>query len=187
MKGRLLLIALCVLFIGACGTGRKKITQNIDYFATTPQQATTYEFTSYEMPELSPSVTGEEQSESADTSASLEEDFTAESVSSMYGLYGDVVVKVATHKFKLGSSATRHEMSVFQQALEKSYMSALQQYNPSGFTYAMSSVGGANPLSEIEVTCKMSEIAANQIGQETCNMFFKNISSQYIQLMREGR
>jgi hypothetical protein len=188
MKGRLLLIALAAVLISACNTGRKKITQNIDYFAPAPQQEATYEFTSYDIPALSPSVTAYmEQSQTQETEVSADEDFTAESVSSMYGLYGDVVVKVSTHKFKLGASATRHEMTLFQQALEKSYMDTLQEYHPAGFTYAMSSIGSVNPLSEIEVTCKMSELAANQEGQAACNMFFKNISSEFIRLMRAER
>lgn len=190
MKGRLLLIALAAVLISACNTGRKKITQNIDYFAPAPQQETTYEFTSYDIPALSPSVTADallEQAQEMQSEISADEDFTAESVSSMYGLYGDVVVKVSTHKFKLGASATRHEMTLFQQALEKSYMATLQEYHPAGFTYAMSSIGSVNPLSEIEVTCKMSELAANQEGQAACNMFFKNISAEFIRLMRADR
>ena len=66
-------------------------------------------------------------------------------------------------------------------------MSTLQEYNPAGFTYSMSSIGSVNPLSEIEVTCKMSEIAANQQGQPACKMFFSGISKEFISLMREGR
>ena len=183
MKGRLLAAAMCVLLSVACTSGRKKITQNIDYFAQAPKQETRYEFTSYEMPSLTPSV-NQESEEEGSSPAAPEEDFTAESVSSTYGLYGDVVVKVATHKFKLGSSATRHEMLLFQQALEKAYMDALEQYSPAGFTYSMSSIGSVNPLSEIEVTCKMSEIAANQQGQEPCKMMFKNISAEFVERMR---
>lgn len=188
MKRSLLWVVGCALLISACSSGRKQITQNIDYFAPAPQQETTYEFTSYQIPDLTPSMMAhvEEHQESL-TALSEAEDFTAESVSSTYGLYGDVVVKVATHKFKLGSSATRHEMALFQQALEKSYMSTLQEYHPSGFTYSMSSIGSVNPLSEIEVTCKMSEMAANQEGQAACKMFFSNISKEFIALMREGR
>lgn len=189
MKGRLLLLVSAVMLMSACSSGRKQITQNIDYFATSPKEETTYEFTSYDMPSLNASVLSETESaaQEGETELSADEDFTAESVSSMYGLYGDVVVKVATRKFKLGASATRHEMALFQQALEKSYMDTLQEYHPAGFTYAMSSIGSVNPLSDIEVTCKMSELAANQEGQAACSMFFKNISSEFIQLMRAGR
>jgi len=185
MKGRLLLLAACVLLLNACNTGRKQITQNIDYFAQTPKQETTYEFTSYGVVGLNPSVTDDQTQQEQETPTDAE-DFTAESVSSTYGLYGDVVVKVATHKFKLGSSATRHEMSLFQKALEQSYMNTLQEYHPSGFTYSMSSIGSVNPLSEIEVTCKMSETAANQNGQAACKMFFSDISKEFITLIREG-
>ena len=52
MKGRLLLLVSAVMLIGACSSGRKQITQNIDYFATSPKEETTYEFTSYDMPSL---------------------------------------------------------------------------------------------------------------------------------------
>ena len=181
-------ILLGALVLGACSSGRKQITQNIDYFNPTPAAINTpYEFTSYEAPALTPSVTSyDEQTEEA-APAGEDEDFTSEAMTSSYGLYGDVVVSAATHKFKLGASATRHEMSVFQQALEKAYLAALNKYRPSGFTYSMSSIGRANPLSDIEVTCKMSENAANQVGQDACNMLFKSISTEYVTLLREAR
>ena len=106
----------------------------------------------------------------------MDEDFTAENVASSYGTYGDVVVTVATRKFKLGESATRRDMVNFQNALDAGYTEALKQYRPVGFTYAMSSVGTVNPLSDIEVTCKLSERSANQVGQSTCRTFFNTVS-----------
>ena len=64
---------------------------------------------------------------------------------------------------------------------------ALRQYHPVGFTYAMSSVGSINPLSDIEVACKLSERSANQVGQATCRSFFNTVTRQYVQLSQGGR
>lgn len=116
-----------------------------------------------------------------------DEDFTAENIESVYTTYGDVVVTVASHKFKLGETATRKEMIAFQTALDNAYVVALKQYRPSGFTYAMSSVGAVNPLSDIEVTCKLSERSANQVGQATCTTFFNTVTRRYAQLINEAR
>ena len=113
-----------------------------------------------------------------------DEDFTAENIESAYTTYGDVVVTVASHKFKLGETATRKEMIAFQTALDNAYAVALKQYRPSGFTYAMSSVGTVNPLSDIEVTCKLSERSANQVGQATCTTFFNTVMRRYSQLIQ---
>ncbi len=143
-----------------------------------------YEFSS--SPLDTPSVLEETQDTSAQEPGE-DEDFTAENIAGAYGTYGDVVVTVATRKFKLGPSATRKEMGLFQRALDSAYTVALKQYRPSGFTYAMSSVGAVNPLSDIEVACKLSELSANQMGQSTCNTFFKTIAAQYLKLQQEAR
>ncbi len=144
-----------------------------------------YEFTS--SPLDRPSVLDDQTP--ADNAAPLgdDEDFTAENIESAYGIYGDVVVNVASHKFKLGDTASRKEMTAFQKALDHAYSVALQEYRPSGFTYAMSSVGAVNPLSDIEVSCKLSERSANQVGQATCRTFFNTVQSRYTQLMQEGK
>ena len=115
------------------------------------------------------------------------EDFTASNISGAYGTYGDVVITVATHKFQLGEQATRTDMTRFQRALDSGYSAALQQYRPVGFTYSMSSVGAVNPLSDIEVTCKLSERSANQVGQATCRTFFNTVSRRYAQLVKGAK
>ena len=122
----------------------------------------------------------------AETPTALDdEDFTAENAASAYGTYGDVVVTVASHKFKLGEKAARAEMTAFQKALDEAYGVILKQYRPVGFTYSMSSVGAVNPLSDIDVACKLSERSANQVGQVTCNSFFKTVTTRYLKLMKE--
>lgn len=114
-----------------------------------------------------------------------DEDFTAENAASAYSTYGDVVVTVASHKFKLGAEATRREMAAFQKALDEAYNVILKQYRPVGFTYSMSSVGTVNPLSDIDVACKLSERSANQVGQATCTNFFKTVNSRYLKYAKE--
>ena len=144
-----------------------------------------YEFTS--SPLDKPSVLEEAPVEEIvieEEDDSAEEDFTAENIAGAYATYGDVVVTVATHKFKLGENATRKEMALFQKALDAGYSTALKQYRPVGFTYAMSSVGTVNPLSDIEVNCKLSETSANQVGQSTCRTFFNTVSNRYVQLSK---
>lgn len=152
-----------------------------DFFNPSANQAY-YEFSA--SPLDRPSVLDEVVPETEPVSETIDndEDFTAENVTGAYGTYGDVVVTVATHKFKLGEQATRKEMQQFQQALEAGYTTARGQYHPVGFTYAMSSVGIVNPLSDIEVTCKMSERSANQVGQATCRSFFNVISRRVAQI-----
>lgn len=152
-----------------------------DFFNPSANQAY-YEFSA--SPLDRPSVLDEvvPETEPAEETIDNDEDFTAENVTGAYGTYGDVVVTVATHKFKLGEQATRKEMQQFQQALEAGYTAARGQYHPVGFTYAMSSVGIVNPLSDIEVTCKMSERSANQVGQATCRSFFNVISRRVAQI-----
>ena len=144
-----------------------------------------YEFSS--SPLDAPSVLEEDNalgSEVAFTESAEDEDFTAENVTAAYGTYGDVVTTVATHKFKLGPLAGKTEMTAFQKSLDNAYTVALKQYRPVGFTYAMSSVGAVNPISDIEVACKLSERSANQVGQSTCTLFFNVITRQYKQLMQ---
>jgi hypothetical protein len=178
------LSALLCLF--AC-SGRKNVTQGIEYTAPHADRSY-YEFTSYELeqsPLLPPSVTGDILQE-PDRPLGEDEDFTSENVSGSYGTYGDVVISVATRKFKLGRNATRKDMAVFQQAMDQGYAAAVRQYRPVGFTYALSSVGAVNPLSDVEVTCKMSEQSANAVGQNACAQFFKTITATYIEMSKEA-
>ena len=145
-----------------------------------------YEFTS--SPLDRPSVLTENTpAQDADALLGEDEDFTAENIESAYGTYGDVVVAVASRKFKLGEKASRKEVGAFQTALDYAYSVALKQYHPVGFTYAMSSMGAVNPLSDIEVSCKLSERSANQVGQATCNTFFNAVSRRYSQLLQGNK
>lgn len=155
-------------------------------FANPNANTAYYEFSSF--PLDSPSVLTEQDEPDgyvAEETLSAAEDFTAENASGAYGTYGDVVVTVASHKFKLGAEAARKEMVAFQKALDDSYNVILKQYRPVGFTYSMSSVGTVNPLSDIDVACKLSERSANQVGQATCMSFFKSVTSRYLKLIKE--
>lgn len=169
--------AVCLL--AACSGGRKRVTQSIDY--SNPQAGRPYyDFSSYELD--NPSVLDGRYAETQERVLGEDEDFTSENISSSYGTYGDVVITVATRKFKLGANASRREMALFQKAMDQAYNVALHQYHPTGFTYALSSVGTVNPLSDLEVTCKMSEHSANAVGQASCNTFFNNVATGYRQL-----
>lgn len=188
MKKRCLLIFLCGVVLAGCSAlqdpSKRTVPVLTDFSNPNANQAY-YEFSS--SPLDKPSVLSEE-AEEAQTQQTEElgddEDFTAENIASAYGTYGDVVVTVASHKFKLGESATRQDMTKFQKALDSGYLAALREYHPVGFTYAMSSVGAVNPLSDIEVTCKLSERSANQVGQATCRRFFNTVTRQYAQLSK---
>lgn len=183
----LLIVAAGIILTGCTALqvpSKRDISGTTD-FAHPDANHAYYEFTS--SPLDRPSVLDDQTP--ADSTAPLgdDEDFTAENIESAYGIYGDVVVTVASHKFKLGDAASRKEMTAFQKALDKAYAVALQQYHPSGFTYAMSSVGVVNPLSDIEVACKLSDRSANQVGQATCRTFFNTVQSHYTQLMQGGK
>lgn len=190
MKLHLFLVALAGVFLTGCtalqAPSKRDVSGTTD-FAHPNANYAYYEFTS--SPLDKPSVLEEQSPVLTEMSYGLgdDEDFTAENIESAYATYGDVVVTVATHKFKLGDDASRKEMASFQTALDNAYAVALKQYRPSGFTYAMSSVGAVNPLSDIEVTCKLSERSANQIGQATCATFFNTISRRYAQLIKGAK
>ncbi len=190
MKVRLIISLCLAVLVCACSStdyrSRKKVTQGIDYSRYRGNEAY-YEFSSpipSEPSVLDAQAPETEPGEEADPGE--DEDFTSENFSGMYGNYGDVVVAVATRKFKLGPSASRKEMSVFQKAMETAYAKALRTYRPTGFTYALSGVGAVNPLSDVEVSCKLSERSANDVGQATCTLFFNEIRSQYLELSKEA-
>ena len=190
MKIRLFLLLLMAVCVSACGTTqRKKVTQGIDY-SRYPYREAYYEFTSpvpqtetnFVPPsvETQPEISGEE-------TLGEDEDFTSENLASSYHTYGDVVATVATRKFKLGEQASRKEMAALMKAVDGAYTQALRAYRPSGFTYSVSSVGAVNPLSDVEVYCRMSEQSANQVGQSACAQFFNSIRTQYMQQMQEQK
>ena len=184
------MVSVCAIILAGCSVLQnpsKKTTPVLTDFSNPNANAAYYEFSS--SPLDKPSVLSEAEETTEEESFQElgdDEDFTAENISSAYGTYGDVVVKVASHKFKLGEDATRQDMTNFQKALDAGYLAAMRQYRPVGFTYAMSSVGTVNPLSDIEVTCKLSERSANQVGQATCRTFFNTVARQYAQLSQGG-
>lgn len=189
MKIRTFLMLLTGLVLAGCTAlqtpSRRDVSTTTD-FAHPDANHAYYEFTS--SPLDRPSVLDERQpvivEQPTTREVGLDEDFTAENIESAYSTYGDVVVSVASHKFKLGENAGRKEMKAFQSALDYAYSVALQQYRPTGFTYAMSSVGAVNPLSDIEVSCKLSERSANQVGQATCSTLFNTVTKRYSQLLK---
>ena len=182
------LLLVCGVVLAGCSalqSPSKRKQMVLTDFSNPQVNQAYYEFTS--SPLDKPSVLEEMPEEEIVTEESEEEDFTAENIAGAYATYGDVVVTVATHRFKLGENATRKEMTLFQKALDAGYSAALKQYRPVGFTYAMSSVGIVNPLSDIEVNCKLSETSANQVGQATCRTFFNTVANRYAQLSKEAQ
>ncbi len=188
MKGRLFFVLLVGIILTGCtalqAPSKRDVSAATDFAHPNANHAY-YEFTS--SPLDKPSVLEENTLPEPSYEVSSDEDFTAENIESAYSTYGDVVVTVASHKFKLGEIASRKEMAAFQTALDEAYSVALRQYHPSGFTYSMSSVGAINPLSDIEVACKLSDRSANQVGQATCNTFFSTVSRRYGQLVKGAR
>jgi len=91
--------------------------------------------------------------------------------------YGDAVVTVASKKITLGQSAGEAQMTALRTTLDGAYASAQKTYRPLGFTYTISPVGAINPLSDIQVACVLSEESAQDVGQQTCNMFFNKINA----------
>ena len=181
MKKTFLFIFASVV-LGACTMGTKTDFTGIDYSA-------------YEMPALraaddytaslsQPTVLEPSKEEE---SLSEDEDFTSEEIASSYGRYTDVTVVAAAKRIKLGANATAKNMALFQRALDVGYKKALRTYRPSGFTYSISSVGAVNPLSDIEVSCILGEQAANDVGEQTCKLFFNTVVQQYNLLAQEAR
>jgi hypothetical protein len=107
------------------------------------------------------------------------DDFTGESRFNSKSAYGDAVITVGAKKFSLGRAAGNKEMGVFQASIDKAYRTAKKTYNPAGFTYAMSPAGAVNPLSDMEVQCILSQDSADNVGQKTCDLFFKSLKTEY--------
>lgn len=186
-------ITFCIgiLIMAGCMLPSSKSTKplGIDYAAyEQPNLNPADDFTA---PLPQPSILAEapaEQPEAAEEQTpSEDEDFTSEEIASSYGRYTDVTVVVAAKRIKLGTTATAKHMDLFQKALTAAYKKALRTYHPSGFTYSISSVGAVNPLSDIEVNCILEEQSANEVGQSTCNLFFKTLNTQYNSLVQEAQ
>ena len=193
MNVRVFTFLVLAVGLAACaGTGdyrsKKTIRQGLDY-----SMYTDYE-TSAQFPTgpldapsvLDGSYVAPEADLTQPQAPSQEEDFTAELPSGSYSTYGDVAIPVASKRFRLGATATQKEMGYFQRALDQAYSRALRSYRPTGFTYSVSGVGSVNPLSDIEVSCMLSEDSANSVGQKTCKLFFQEIGLAYAQLLQEA-
>ncbi len=188
MKIRLGVLGLLGILLCACGastsfSSRKKVTQGIDY-TNYGQNGAYYEFSAV-IPDgdaLAGSLASSAAAEKAqeEQTPAEDEDFVSENLTNSYHTYGDVVVTVASRKFELGASATRKDMATLMKSMEKSYTRALRIYQPTGFTYTMSSVGAVNPLSVVQVQCRMSERSANANGQKACHAFFEQIRENYL-------
>ena len=189
---RILGLLMLAGLLGACAGGaQKKISPSEDYTNPTVLQESYYEFTSPEPQPaqtdepLEPSITGDlTQTEQV---PGEDEDFTSENLTTSYQNYGDVVATVATRKFKLGQNASRKEMKALMEAVDSAYAQTVRTYRPSGFTYSLSSVGAVNPLSDVQVYCRMSEQSANHVGQAACTQFFNAIRSGYVRRMQEDK
>lgn len=188
MKIRLGVLCLLGVLLCACGastsfSSRKKVTQGIDY--SHYGKDATYEFSSLLPQEGEAFADQLAASEAAENDEEKplgeDEDFVSENLTSSYQNYGDVVVTVASRKFELGSSATRKDMTLLMKAMESGYNKSLRIFQPIGFTYTMSSVGAVNPLSVVQVQCRMSERSANSVGQKACKMFFDQIREKYVE------
>lgn len=193
MNVRVFTFLVLAVGLAACaGTGdyrsKKTIRQGLDYgMYTDYETATQFPTGPLDAPSvLDGSYVAPEADLTQSQAPSQEEDFTAELPSGSYSTYGDVAIPVASKKFRLGASATQKEMGYFQRALDQAYSRALRSYRPTGFTYSVSGVGSVNPLSDIEVSCMLSEDSANSVGQKTCKLFFQEIGLAYAQLLQEA-
>lgn len=193
MNVRVFTFLVLAVGLAACaGTGdyrsKKTIRQGLDYgMYTDYETATQFPTGPLDAPSvLDGSYVAPEADLTQPQAPSQEEDFTAELPSGSYSTYGDVAIPVASKKFRLGASATQKEMGYFQRALDQAYSRALRSYHPTGFTYSVSGVGSVNPLSDIEVSCMLSEDSANSVGQKTCKLFFQEIGLAYAQLLQEA-
>lgn len=193
MNVRVFTFLVLAVGLAACaGTGdyrsKKTIRQGLDYgMYTDYETATQFPPGPLDAPSvLDGSYVAPEADLTQPQAPSQEEDFTAELPSGSYSTYGDVAIPVASKKFRLGASATQKEMGYFQRALDQAYSRALRSYRPTGFTYSVSGVGSVNPLSDIEVSCMLSEDSANSVGQKTCKLFFQEIGLAYAQLLQEA-
>lgn len=197
MKIRLAVLCLVGILLTACGastsySSRKKVTQGIDYSRYGKNEAY-YEFSSAipgetEGNAFSDRLTAQEAAAvEAEEILGEDEDFVSENLANSYQTYGDVVVTVASRKFELGASATRKELTVLMQSMEKAYSKALRTYQPTGFTHTMSSVGAVNPLSVVQINCRMSERSANANGEKVCKLFFDQIRTNYLQAVQGAK
>lgn len=118
-------------------------------------------------------VPGEEEEPGED------EDFVGVAYGQQQVVHGDAVITVASRRFALGRNAAQKQMDMFSESMDAAYAAARRAYRPLGFTYALSMLGSVNPMSDIEVQCILSEESAQEIGPQTCSLFFAEIKNNY--------
>ena len=185
------LFLLAFVLVAGCATESKNQFTGIDYSAYEMPRLRSYDdFTSrMAAPSVLDEFPGPSAEQDEDERTLLpDEDFTSEEITSSYGRYTDVTVVAAAKRIKLGSAATIKHMNLLQRALDVGYKTALRTYRPAGFTYTVSSVGAANPLSDIEVNCILGEGATLEAaGQQTCQLFFSTVVQEYNKLFLEAK
>lgn len=188
MKKAVAFCMLCALLTAACSsvdyTSNRKL-KGIDYSAYENPSGFMGDNYYGELP--APSILDEYDFSQEEETLDESQDFTSEEIAASYGRYTDVTVIAAAKRVKLGASANSKNMALFQKALDAAYKQALRTYRPAGFTYSIASVGAVNPLSDIEVSCILGEQAANEVGQDTCNLFFNTLVNQYNTLLKEAQ
>ena len=184
------LFLVAVMLAAGCATESKNQFTGIDYSAYEMPHLRSYDdFTSrVAAPSVLDEFPGPAGEQEDERTLSPDEDFTSEEITSSYGRYTDVTVVAAAKRIKLGSAATIKHMNLLQRALDVGYKTALRTYRPAGFTYTVSSVGAANPLSDIEVNCILGEGATLEAaGQQTCQLFFSTVVQEYNKLFLEAK
>ena len=185
---KVVVLLLGAVLSAACASQSKPKFTGIDYSAY--EKPAWYHYDDYTAAVPAPSVLDEpvfRPEEPEQQPVSEDEDFTSEEIAASYDRYTDVTVVAAVKRVKLGTGAKAKHMTLFQRALDTGYKKALRTYRPSGFTYSISSVGAVNPLSDIEIRCILAEKAANDVGQQTCNLFFNTVIESYNQFYQEAK
>ena len=162
---KLFLILSAAIIMAACAPNKTNVTgkPGIDYDKYKNVEVANDAFTGVSSPQAAGEI----------------DDFIGESRFNSKSAYGDAVVNVGSKKFSIGKTAGEKEMRVFQASIDKAYRTAKRTYNPAGFTYSMSPAGSINPLSDMEVQCILSQDSADNVGQKTCDLFFKSLKSEY--------
>lgn len=110
-----------------------------------------------------------------------DEGYTGVSSLAQRSSYGDAVVVVASRRISLGRDAGESAMNAFRASLDAAYLAARRAYGAPGFTYSLSPVGAVNPMSDMEVQCVISEDSAQDLGPQTCNLFFNRLKEELAQ------
>lgn len=107
------------------------------------------------------------------------DELAEEEIESIGASYGEAVVVMAAKRIFIADNATQKEVKTFQTALDAAYRAVVREFQPAGFTYAMSPAGAVNPLSTMDVQCLLGESGATSRGKEACDLFFKEAALEY--------